>query len=80
MSTARNKRGKRRAKKIGPPKKQNELQQSNTNKHKFIGPCKELIKQIISIDDSKPFHKLLATNHPLYKDYKVINPQPISFS
>ena len=49
-------------------------QQSNYIKNKY------LLTQIIRNDNCKPFRKLLELNNPLYKYYKSINPNPISFS
>ena len=46
----------------------------------YIKECRSLLTQITRHDDCRPFRKLMGTNNPLYKDYKSINPNAISFS
>ena len=46
----------------------------------YIKECASLLTKILWNDNCKPFMKVLELNNPLYKYYKSINPDPISFS
>lgn len=76
MSSGRNRKNKRRRSSRRNPN----ISATPTPEPKHVKTCINLLNQITALNDAKDFHKLLSTHHELYRDYKKINSNPISFS
>eukprot|EP01084_Bolivina_argentea_P027077 50330_1 len=79
MASRKNRKRKRRSSTNRSSTTNTTQESDRTPEPKYVTTCKQLMSQITGLDDSKPFHTLLAPQDRLYKDYRKLNSKPISF-
>lgn len=93
MSTTPRSRKKKKPKKHKRKSSTRSLQRSSSRKKgaafspkkaaldpKYVDICKNLLSQITKLEESRPFHDVLKSDHKLFKQYKKLIPNPMSFS